>query len=426
MFWAIIIGALLIVTVAAIVIAVRSGGKGEPEALEAPAESRRSSRREPSRRPRPVRPDAALVDNEAINAAVERQMEQAGRLVAGHVQLIDMHALLEEAPADSDIDLGKALAIAERVVREEVRASDTVVVMKPDGVAILFDGLSQEEAGSRSREIAQRVIEALGHQGGGDRFLAEGFAYELDEVLEGAAINSVDDLIRFVRIAHQSYVNKQRGLAAQLRRGLELRWHPILDADRETVFGIIVRVFELNQSSGLATAKDDQIDAATASEIDCVVLEKLRLLAPAVQRRHGQVPIYLPMHLSGMVNPLYLDNVVQAMQALGPPVMSMLCPVLRVPSQSLRRAMPTVVKHLKPKVRSVGVQIEDPRSEMDGIGDTGVATAVLDNPARFRDPVRDVEIFLNLAKKEFLLPVVLSADPVIRKIDEPFAHSRDE
>ncbi|MCR9175860.1 MAG: hypothetical protein NXI19_07665 [Alphaproteobacteria bacterium] len=422
----ILVGGLVLAAIVALVFVLWSRGRQ----TEAPSEPVHPARRKsdslpvPSQR-RPAAPGD--LSSEDLSDAVHRQRQKAGRLVAGHVHLLDMHALLEQAPKDSSLTPAKALQIAETVTRKMVRPSDTVIVMKPDGIAILFDGASREEAETRSRGIADKVTEALGHVGGGDQFMAEGFGYELEAVLEGATIDTIDDLIRFVRIAHQGYVQKQRGIAKQFASEIEIRWEPILDSRSGAMFGFEIRVFKRSKDgAAFEDASFLDMDGASGSEFDCVVIEKLAQLGPKITGGQDDLRILLPLRTEGLINPLYFANVAESLEKLGSRILRQMVPVLSTPSPRARRGLAGVVLAVKRKLPAVGMRVGDPQTDLIGLAGSGITIAVMDRvEARFKDPGRAIDAFSELAKAETLIPVALGVGESLKTVKHPIAYSGD-
>lgn len=423
----VLVGGLLLAAVVALVFVLRGRSKATDE-LERPEPP--SARRKTDRLPQSAAPPAEIdpqnVTSATLSDAIHRQRQKAGRLVAGHVQLIDMHAILENAPADAGLTPAKALQIAEAVTRQLIRSTDTVIVMKPDGIAILFDGATKAEAETRSRDIADKVTEAMGHVGGGEQYMAEGFGYELDEVLEGANIDTVEDLVRFVRIAHQGYVQKQRGIAKQFASQVELRWEPIVDSRSGNMFGFEIRIFRKpHGSSTYEDASFEEMDAASGSEFDCVVIEKLAQLGSKITD-DGTARILLPLRTEGLMNPLYYDNVAETLGKLGPKLLRQIVPVLSTPSPRTRRALAGVVVALKRKLPEVGMQIKSPQTELAGLAGSGIAIVAMDQiEARFKDAGRAIDAFNAMAKSEKLTPVALGVGESIAAVKQPIAYSGD-
>lgn len=423
----ILVGGLLLAAVVALVFVLRSRSREIDEPIEPARPVRRKSDSLPAAsQTGPVSPGA--VTSADLSDAIHRQRQKAGRLVAGHVQLIDMHAILERTPKESGLTSAKALQIAEAVTRQMIRPSDTVIMMKPDGIAILFDGATKAEAETRSRDIADRVTEAMGHVGGGEQFMAEGFGYELDELLDGATIDTIDDMIRFVRIAHQGYVQKQRGIAKQFASQIEIRWEPILDSRSGTMFGFEIRVFK--KAEGGATYEDASfldMDAASASEFDCVVIEKLAQLGSKVTGDQDELRILLPLRTEGLMNPLYFENVSESLGKLGPRMLRQVVPVLSTPSPRARRGLAGVVLAVKRKLSAVGMRVGDPKTDLVGLAGSGITIAVMDRvEARFKDPVRAIDAFSEMAKSEGVMPVALGVGGSIASVKQAIAYSSQD
>ncbi len=420
----ILVGGLLLAAVVALVFVLR----GRSREVDEPVEPARPARRKSDGLPaasqhRPVAPEG--VSSAELSDAIHRQRQKAGRLVAGHVQLIDMHAFLEQAPKDGGLTAAKALQIAEAVTRQMIRPSDTVIIMKPDGIAILFDGATKAEAEARSRDIADKVTEAMGHVGSGEQFMAEGFGYELDELLDGATIDTIDDMIRFVRIAHQGYVQKQRGIAKQFASQVEIRWEPILDSRSGAMFGFEVRVFKKPQG-GVAyeDASFLEMDAASGSEFDCVVIEKLAQLGSKIAGDQEDLRILLPLRTEGLMNPLYFENVSESLGKLSPRMLRQVVPVLSTPSPRARRGLAGVVLAVKRRLPAVGMRVGDPKTDLVGLARSGITIAVLDRvEARFKDPGRAIDAFSEMAKSEAVMPVALGVGESIATIQHPIAYS---
>lgn len=416
------LGALAVLVAAALVAAFfawRGRRRAEPPVVE-PRVERRSAA------PPSAAPGVSVGDR--LREAVARQRERAGRLTAGHVQLIDVGAMIEGADAVG-LSPVKALRVAEEVARRMIRASDVLVRIDPDGIAILFDGVDRNGAEARSRAIAEATLAALGEVGAGGRYLAEGFGYELDEVLDGAVIDTVEDLVRFIHIAHRSYIAKQRGVARQLEKGVNLVRRTVMAGNGSTVVGHEIAAFRSSGEGGRISLRDESfapLDAALGAETDCVVLEKLAAAAAPVLA-DGDTPIYVPLRLSSLVNPLYLDNIKAALDALPAALRQRLVPVIDPGSGAARKLLPRGRELLRSRVAAVAVRITEPARDIADALAAGATTAVLDTPERrFERPGDVVGQFRGLARDAGLNAVLFGAGDGVLRQGAGLAFSRAE
>lgn len=371
--------------------------------------------------------DARDMSSSELADLVSRRRREAGRLVAGHVQLIDMHALVDNAPSDARVTMSKVLRITEEMTRRMIRDTDVVVVMKPDGIAILFDGASAYEAQQKSERIAEAVMKAMGQVGAGDQYVAKGFGYELEEVLKGALINGVEDLVRFVRIAHQSYVQKERGIAKTLMSEVELRCIRLQEPDGSESRNQIIGIFRRGANGKHKNVSFEPMDAASGSELDCVVLEKL---VRTIERFLGDDPdarLLLPMRTEGLTNALYMENVTDGLDKLDPAAVQRLIPVLTSPSPGSRSKLADVIRKLRARVGDVGIEVRDPRQEMQGLAESGAGLVVLDRVSeRFKSPGSAINGFTSLATAEKLYPVAIGVEggmAAVEGLKTPITHS---
>jgi len=421
------LGVLALVLAAALLAAFaawRGARRPRPPAVPDERAVERGEERRSAAAPPPPAPGVAL--GERLREAVARQHERAGRLTAGHVQLIDVGAMIDGANAVG-LSPAKALAVAEEVARRMTRASDVIVRMAPDGLAILFDGVDRQGAESRSRAIAEATLAALGEVGAGGRYLAEGFGYELDEVLDGAVIDTVEDLVRFIHIAHRSYVAKQRGVARQLEQGVSLVRRSVLSGNGSTVVGHEVAAFRSTGEGGRVSLRDEsfaQLDAALGAETDCVVLEKLAAAAGPVLAEGG-TPIYVPLRLTSLVNPLYLDNVKAALDALPAALRQRLVPVIDPGTGPTRGLLPRGRELLRSRVAAVAVRVTEPSSDIGAAVAAGATTVVLDAAERrFEKPGEIIGRFRGLARDAGLTAVLFGAGDGILRHSAGLAYSR--
>ncbi|MEQ8815998.1 MAG: hypothetical protein RLO51_23840 [Thalassobaculum sp.] len=417
MIWLGALGALLLIAAAAAMMMLRGNRRAEPVVAAPQAEQRRNG-------PVPGLTGASV--GARLREVAARQREQAGRLTAGHVQLIDVGAMVEGASA-SGLSPAKALRVAEEVARRMIRESDVLVRMEPDGIAILFDGASRTQAEAKSRQIAEATLAALGEVGAGGRYLAEGFGYELDEVLDGAVIDTVEDMIRFVHIAHKGYVAKQRGLARQLERGVKLQHREIRAGNGGVVIGLEIVVSRRVEEGGREFVRDEsfaELDAAVGAETDCVVLEKLATAMSSVLV--GSVePLYVPARLSSLVNPLYLGNIKAALDALSPAVRQRLVLVVDPGKGPARSLLSRAGDLVRTRVAAVAVRIGDPDGDVAAAAAAGLSTVVIDAPERrFDNPVETVYRFRSQARDAGLTAIVLGASDTIASLQGGIAHSR--
>ncbi len=417
MIWIGALGALVLIAAVAAILMLRGNRRPDP-VVGGPQVERRQN-------PTSAAPTGVSVGERLREVAV-RQREQAGRLTAGHVQLIDVGAMVEGAAA-AGLSPAKALRVAEEVARRMIRQSDVLVRMEPDGIAILFDGASRTQAEAKSRQIAEATLAALGEVGAGGRYLAEGFGYELDEVLDGALIDTVEDLVRFVHIAHRSYVAKQRGLARQLEQGVSLLHREIMAGTGGVVIGVEIVVCRRVNEAGREILREEgfaEVDAAVGAEIDCVVLEKLAAVAATVLAGSSE-PLYVPARLSSVVNPLYLENLRAALDALSPGVRQRLVLVVDPGKGAVRSLLPRAHELLRARVAAIAVRVGDPTDGVPAAAAAGLNTVVLESPERrFDKPVETVARFRALARDAGMTAIVLGAGDAVASLQGGIAHSR--
>lgn len=417
MIWLGALAALVLVAVAAAVVMLRGSRRSGRAADAAPVERRQEGQSAPA---------AGGGVGDRLRELVARQRERAGRLTAGHVQLIDVGAMVEGAAA-SGLSPAKALRVAEEVARRMIRPGDVLVRMDPDGLAILFDGASRTQAEAKSRQIAEATLTALGEVGAGGRYLAEGFGYELDEVLDGAVVDTVEDLVRFVHIAHRSYIAKQRGLARRLEQGVSLLRREILAGRGGVVIGLEIAVCRRVSDDGRESVRDEsfaEVEPPVGAETDCVVLEKLAS-AMATVLAGSEEPLYVPTRLSSLVNPLYFGNVCAALDALPATVRQRLVLVVDPGAGPARTLLPRAAELLRTRVAAVAARIGDPAVDVAAAAAAGLSTVVLDAPERrFDKPVEAVSRFRELARGAGLTAIVLGAGDAVASLQGGIAHSR--
>jgi len=425
MFWLVILATILLGAVVATVVVVRGAGRRRhaegPRVVVSPRAALAA--------PEALAPGDAKGDQTTrLRASVKRRRDQAERLTAGHVQLIDVGAMVEGG-ATGGLSPARALSVAEEVARAMTGPGDILVRMDPDGLAILFDGLDRERAAAQSRRIADATMVALGEVGAGGQFLAEGFAYELDDVLEGAVIDTVEDLVRFVHIAHRTYVAKQRGVARQLEQGLSLMCRPVTGGRGGEAIALEIAVFRRHGEGGRVSMRDDgfaSVDPALGAETDCVVLEKVpAAVALKADAASPGLPIYVPVRLTTVVNPLYLDNLNAALDALPAAIRQRLVPVVDPAGPGKRGMVPRVRDLLRPRVAAIAIRVVDLDADVAAAAAAGIATVVLDGPdGRFDKPAEAVARFRQLARDAGLSPVVLGAADSVSRLPGGIAHSR--
>jgi hypothetical protein len=187
----------------------------------------------------------ATEERRKIQAAVGKSRDTAERLVAGNVQLLDLSRLLEPVEGRQQMSRADALRIAEETAKAFLKPADLMVKGGDDGLIFLFDGIGLAEAEKKSREIADAITEALGAGETDSPFMAKGFAYELDDYMQDAMIDSVEDLIRVVKLAHQAFVMKEKSLAKDLDRELQLNPRPVVRPDNLSIIGYEIQVIRV-------------------------------------------------------------------------------------------------------------------------------------------------------------------------------------
>lgn len=253
-----------------------------------------------------------------MQAAIRKQRDAADRLVAGNVQLLDLGKLLQ--PADGQPQLAKAEAseIARATANAMLAPADMMVPTGQEGLVFLFDGLDLAAAEAKSQEIADAITDALGATGKESPFIAKGFAHELDDYMEGAMIDSVEDLVRVVQLAHQAYVMKERGLAKELDRDLHLDARAVLRPDTLDVIGYEIQVYRVRggeRGSRRDILTFNKLKPPYGAEIDCAAVFKLTSAVRNLTLGREQA-LLLPIRFETLSHPLYLGNLMDALESL--------------------------------------------------------------------------------------------------------------
>ncbi len=267
-----------------------------------------------------------------------------------------------------------AIKIAEETARGFLTPADLMVKADGEGLIFLFDDFDLVQAEAKSQEIADAVSEVLSATGTQSPFMAKGFAYELDDYMRDAMIDSVDDLIRVVKLAHQAFVMKEKNLAKELDRELQLHVRPVVNPGDLRVIGYEVQVERIKPGSGGRNRKVltfSHLKAPYGAEIDCAAVMKLAsaLRNLDLGRDHA---VLLPVRFETLSHPLYLDNLMDALGSLPQNIRTRLVCNLVTGRTSAPPRMDALAKGLRRFCKGVLIHPDHPYSGLEAVRSAGI------------------------------------------------------
>jgi hypothetical protein len=325
----------------------------------------------------------------------------------------------------------EAFDIARATATAMLQPADMMVPAGGEGLVFLFDGLDLAAAEERSQEIADAVTEAVGATGKESSFIAKGFAHELDDYMEGAMIDTVDDLIRVVQLAHQAFMRKEHSLAKALDRDLHLEARPVLRPDTFDVIGYEIQIYRVRSNAD--ASKHDfltfkNLKAPYGAEIDCAALLKLASALRNLKLGRDQT-VLLPIRFETLSHPLYLGNLMDALESLPPALRGHLVCNVVIDRHSAPPRLDAVSKALKRHCKGVVIHPGIPYRDLAKAKDQGVEGLVLSASAFNSNNGRDTLSALVAAAREAELVVTMigaSGDlAVVQKLDLPYSWTGD-
>ena len=359
--------------------------------------------------------------------AIQEQRDKTDRLVAGNVQLLDLGKYFEENTEQSVMSRAEVMQVAETIAQSFLKPADVMIHAGEDGLIFLFDGLRLDEAEVQSRAIADAISEALGRSDKSAPFMAKGFAHELDDYMDGAIIDTVDDLIRVVKLAHQAFIQRERSLAKDLDRYLTLETQPILRPGNLDVFGYEVQVQKINSDGGRReTLTFSTLQPPYGSEIDCAMVMKLAAEVRSLEFVMDQVVI-LPIRFETVTHPLYLDNLMHCLRQLPDRLRVRLVCNLIVDKTSAPPRLDQAIKVLNKVCKGVLLHVSHPFTDIDRTKQFGADGLTLssDQFDLTNDPQDLVEV-VRSARQAKLFTVLLGIPNNIKIVHElkvPYSNS---
>ncbi|MDA1310990.1 MAG: hypothetical protein O2985_15480, partial [Proteobacteria bacterium] len=219
----------------------------------------------------------------------------------------------------------------------------------------------------------------------------------------------VDDLIRVVQLAHQAFVKREKNLAKDLDRELQLDPRPIVRPDTLSVIGYEIQVIRVRP--GANRQRRDPLTFAAlpapyGAEIDCAAILKLASALRTLSLERDQA-ILLPVRFETLSHPLYLDNLMAALQMLQNDLRSRLICCLVIERASLPPRLDTVAKALQRFCKTVFIHPRQPFHGLDeakslGIGGLALSAADFASDADLQAlealvaKAREVDLFVML------------------------------
>ena len=415
----------------AVGLVLRTALSGGAERLRATESGGRATGAGPGSAPKAKASGEATAERKKLQAAVTKSRDASERLVAGNVQLLDLSRLLEPTEGRPRMSRAAAMKIAEETAKAFLKPVDLMVKAGDEGLVFLFDGVKLAEAEAKSEEIADAITEALGAGDADSPFMAKGFAYELDDYMQDAMIDSVDDLINVVKLAHQAFVMKEKSLAKELDRDLQLEARPMVRPDNLSVIGYEIQVERVK--SGKDKQKRDvltvsQLKAPYGAEIDCAAVMKLASALRNLElgRDHA---VLLPIRFETLSHPLYLDNLMDALGTLPRNIRTRLVCNLIVDRTSPPPKLDALVKGLRKFSKGVLIHPRHPYRGLDRLKGAGMDGLVV-SAAAFDMEGGEATLaeIVTKARKLKLFVTLLGADSswkLPQKMNLPYSWAED-
>lgn len=363
--------------------------------------------------------------HQQLMSMIDKQREKVDRLIAGNVQLFDMGKLFESDDTRPQMSKKEAMDLAEKVAKKLLSPTDMVIRHGQEGLIFLFDGLTLDQAEQKSREIADAISEALSVDDKECPFVAQGFAHELDEFLGDGVIDSVDDLIRLVKIAHDAYMQKEKGVAKELNQSLKLVFRSVLDPQNLTRIGSQIEVHRHSKKSMKPqNVTFGSFDPGLSTELDCIIVEKLTQGVKQSDANASE-PLFLTVRYQTLINPLYLDNYLGAIQALPDKIRKDLVFCLIMGDEAPAR-MGDFVKGLKRFGQAVFLSASEPLKTIEKAKGAGITGMCVQAPDKGWSDEEKVELkAMTLAtesrKMQFMIFGVKTQTETVTELGIPFS-----
>ncbi|MCR9256099.1 MAG: hypothetical protein NXI16_08385 [Alphaproteobacteria bacterium] len=184
--------------------------------------------------------DPALFSH-TLQTFIRGQRARVSRLIAGNVQVIDLGANPDPAARAEAVEL--AMTLAETILNP----LDIIVPCGNDGLILLFDSDTADDAEAVTDQLALRLTNALRHRKGLERLKATAHTFDLAHYADLDLIGTVEDLVAAAQGAFRACMLERRG-QSKISLNHQLCFGPVIAPKRRLMVGYQV---------GLCTADRD-------------------------------------------------------------------------------------------------------------------------------------------------------------------------
>ncbi|USG62728.1 hypothetical protein NBZ79_07025 [Sneathiella marina] len=204
--------------------------------------------------------------------------EALSNLITGSIQIIGLDDVKAQYAEQWGSIAKSVLKITEAFLSHKLGKSDIFVPLDEGRFALLFAGISREEALEKSTIIASELVNKLfGELPGGDLISVEAAMLEIEDFDGLDRIQDLDDLIQCFREAIDKTQDKQAKEFRQRKTKIRVCFRPLINRRKNFVAMNEAVVFHEVDGQSVAVMSDDPVFTGTATlraELDFLVLRE--------------------------------------------------------------------------------------------------------------------------------------------------------
>jgi EAL domain-containing protein (putative c-di-GMP-specific phosphodiesterase class I) len=204
--------------------------------------------------------------------------EALENLITGSIQIIGLDDVKAQYAEQWGSIAKNVLKITNAFLSRKLGKSDIFVPLDDGRFALLFAGISRNEALEKSTVIASELVSKLfGELPGGDLISVEAAMLEIEDFDGLDRIKDLDDLIRCFRIAIDKTQDKQAKEFRQRKPTISVRFRPLVNRRKNFVAMNEAVVFHEVDGQSVAVMSDDPVFTGTPAlraELDFLVLRE--------------------------------------------------------------------------------------------------------------------------------------------------------
>ncbi len=241
-------------------------------------------------------------------------------LITGSIQIVGLDDVKAQYADQWESIEKSVLRITEAFLARRLGKQDVYVPLDAGHFALLFAGLSREEAVVKSRQIASDLVNKLfGEMPGGELISVEAAMLEIEDFDGLDRIESLDDLVTCFRTAIEKTQDSETRDFQKRRQEISIRFRPFINRRKNFVAMNEVLAYNLTDGEAVPLTSDDPVFNGTPrlrAEMDFLVLREVGKAIEDLGDVGNKPTIFVSVHFETLANAFCRGKYARILSAL--------------------------------------------------------------------------------------------------------------